>query len=146
MPIKTFRGQIADAAQDTILLHTNDGSTGYRVVKFDIISSAPGTDNEEAVVKIYKVPQASIDAVVNFSDQTLLGVAFSAASANTYYSYGTPNIIFDREIFNQDIFVTYKAVLGSASMNYYIELEQVKLDLGENTVATLKDIRNVATP
>jgi len=30
-------------------------------------------------------------------------------------------------------------------MNYYIELEQVKLDLNENTVATLKDIRNIAS-
>ena len=27
------------------------------------------------------------------------------------------------------------------TMNYYIELEQVKLDLNEATVATLKDMR-----
>ena len=31
------------------------------------------------------------------------------------------------------------------SVNYYIELEQIKLDLNENTVATLKDIRNIAS-
>jgi len=31
-----------------------------------------------------------------------------------------------------------------APVNYYIELEQMKLDLNENTVDTLKDIRNVA--
>ena len=31
-------------------------------------------------------------------------------------------------------------------VNYYIELEQMKLDLSENTVATLKDIRNIEQP
>ena len=30
---------------------------------------------------------------------------------------------------------------GSEKNNYYIELEQVKLDLNEATVATLKDMR-----
>jgi hypothetical protein len=44
--------------------------------------------------------------------------------------------------FNQDIFITLGSQSG-ASCNYYIELEQVKLDLNENTVATLKDIRNI---
>ena len=44
-------------------------------------------------------------------------------------------------IFNQDIYVTN---YGSGAMNYYIELEQIKLDLNENTVATLKDIRNLS--
>ena len=31
----------------------------------------------------------------------------------------------------------------SRPVNYYVELEQMKLDLNENTVATLKDIRNI---
>jgi len=30
--IKTFRGLIADNAIDVIVLHTNDGYTGYRIV------------------------------------------------------------------------------------------------------------------
>ena len=35
-------------------------------------------------------------------------------------------------------------LVGSAAIcNYHIELEQMKLDLSEQTVATLKDIRNV---
>ena len=45
--------------------------------------------------------------------------------------------------FNQDIYVTHTDVLGAGACNYYIELEQFKLDLSENTVATLKDIRNI---
>ena len=46
-------------------------------------------------------------------------------------------------IFNQDIYVTHKDVAVGQTVNYYIELEQIKLDLNENTVATLKDIRNI---
>jgi len=141
--IKTFRGKIANDTVDTIVLHTNDGSMGYRLVKFQIISSSPGTDNEEAIIQIFKTPQTIPSIVIDFSDQTLLACAFSAASSNAYYA-GEDNVIFDSEIFNQDIYVTYKSNLGTTAFNYYIELEQVTLDLNENTVATLKDIRNVA--
>jgi len=51
------------------------------------------------------------------------------------------NVVFDQEIFNQDIYVTQQC-LQSGDVNYYIELEQVKLNVDESTVATLKDIRN----
>jgi len=54
-------------------------------------------------------------------------------------------MIFDQEIFNQDIYIGTKDTQGNA-MNYYIELEQVKLDLSQSTVATLKDIRNLEYP
>ena len=43
MPIKTFRGLMAADTQDTIVLHTNTGSTGYRIVKFQIMGNTPGT-------------------------------------------------------------------------------------------------------
>jgi len=145
--IKTFRGLIADGAQDTIVLHTNDGSTGYRIVKFEIIDPAPGTANFENVVKIYSISQTVIDGLIDFSENTLLGCAFWQYNASNP-SHSTPyQIIFDKMVFNQDIYITHKDVSGNAnSSNYYIELEQVKLDLNENTVATLKDIRNVTAP
>ena len=56
-----------------------------------------------------------------------------------------PTIVFDNTTFNQDIFVTLKGHDHTTDVNYYIELEQVKLSLDENTVATLKDIRNIAS-
>ena len=140
--IKTFRGLIADDGQDTIVLHTNDGSTGYRLVKFQIINKQPGTADYENVVKIYKNSQSSIDATVDFSDNTLLAVAYGSADATGQNNPATEIVIFDKEVFNQDIYVTNKAVSIGSSQNYYIELEQIKLDLNENTVATLKDIRN----
>jgi len=53
-------------------------------------------------------------------------------------------VIFDKEIFNQDIFVTHTDEGGSAKCNYYIELEQMKLDHTQNMNATLKAIRGAA--
>ena len=143
MPIKSFRGLIANDSQDTIVLHTIDGSTGYRIVKFVTIPNSPGTTGIESIVKIYKVNQTTPSVTVDFSDQTLLGVSYYQDDANVAYP-SSQDIIFDGEIFNQDIYVTLLQGTGSHPMNYYIELEQIKLDLNENTVATLKDIRNVA--
>jgi len=138
--IKTFRGLIADGAQDTIVLHTNDGSTGYRIVKFQIMGPDANTDLE-CVIQIWKVSQTTIDANIDFSDNTLLGTASINDSADRYYQ-PEPIVVFDKEIFNQDIYVTNGAGDNPSPINYYIELEQIKLDLSESTVATLKDIRN----
>ena len=145
MPIKSFRGLIADEAIDTITLHTNDGSIGYRIVKFEVISQSPVDITAESVLQIYKVPQtvASITPDIDFSNQTLLGVGVFTNNATASQNPTTMITIFDGEIFNQDIYITHKDKAGSTPCNYYIELEQIKLDLSENTVATLKDIRNI---
>jgi len=148
MPIKTFRGLIADGAQDTIVLHTNDGSVGYRIVKFQVFGQAPGVAALEHIVKIYKISQATVTGTVDFSENTLLASAYIQDNIGEHY-ISSIDVIFDNEIFNQDICVTaYDAKTGTGAgtvpINYYIELEQVKLDLNENTVATLKDIRNLA--
>ena len=76
MPIKTFKGLIADGAQDTIVLHTSDGSTGYRIVKFQIMPENGADHKQESTVKIYKVEQTSQVSLVDFSDQTLLAAAY----------------------------------------------------------------------
>ena len=67
MPIKTFRGLMADGAQDTIVLHTNDGSMGYKIVKFQLFPSEPGEHYNEGTVKIYKVSPSNIDNTVDFA-------------------------------------------------------------------------------
>jgi len=143
MPIKSFRAQITDGSIDTIALSTRNGSIGYKIKKFNIISKSPGASSEEDIVKIYSIPQttASVDANIDFNDQTLLAVAFSGVNAGAWYA--SKNIIFDNMVFNQDIYITFKKDAGNSPVNYYIELEQIKLDLNENTVATLKDIRNI---
>jgi len=141
--IKTFRGLIVDGGQDTIVLHTNDGSTGYRIVKFELFPQEPGETQYEHVMKIYKVEQTTIDNTIDFSDNTLLGAAFLQDGSGAENPTGLI-VTFDNEIFNQDIYITHDDARASDAepCNYYLELEQVKLDLNENTVATLKDIRN----
>ena len=142
--IKTFRGMIPDGGQDTILLHTNDGSTGYRIVKFQTTMEKWGGETTESIMKIYKVPQTTVDAFVDFNDNTLLASNVFSYNTSANVSGDSAVIIFDNEIFNQDIVVTNCTNSGGSGVkvNYYIELEQVKLDLSESTVATLKDIRN----
>ena len=152
--IKTFRGLIAHAAQDTILLHTNDGSAGYKIVKLQAMSAAPGDGSDsENVIMIWKVArtpaQLTSTSTTNpdFSNNELLGVAVmiqdTGGSGHGYWQ----DVIFDSEIFNQDIYVTCRDVSGGAlPCNYYIELEQFNLNLDESTVATLKDVRNLEYP
>jgi len=141
MPIKSFRGLIADGNQDTIVLHTNDGSTGYRIVKFQIMPQQ-SNNNYEITAQIFTIEQTAVTSAVDFSEQTLIGAAFVGLASGAYA--GAQTIIHDNMTFNQDIYITSKDDSGSQPCNYYIELEQMKLDLNENTVATLKDIRNVA--
>jgi len=150
--IKTFRGLIADGGQDTIVLHTNDGSTGYRIVNFQIFFNIPGADSQDSIVKIWKVDQTTggrsvptATPTVDFSDPTLLAVAQLVQAASVLYQTTTGPVIFEREIFNQDIYITHTDSESAYTINYYLELEQVKLDLNESSVATLKDIRNVKT-
>jgi len=147
--IKTFRGMIdstlGNNAQDTIVLHTNDGSTGYKLVKFVIFPNQPGAVDTEGIVKIFKVSQTAIDGLVDFSDQTLMGAAYYTQYAGQPYDTNAMIVVFDSETVNQDIYVVYDEISGTQqNMNYYIELEQIKLDLNENTVATLKNIKNEA--
>jgi len=151
MPIKTFRGLIAHDTVETVPLSTNNGSTGYRIVDMDIMYQTPGTGDVDHVLQIFSVSQTTASAEVDFSDQTLLGVAFlrqDSDAANITGRMGS-HVVFDNIVFNQDIYVTLKNAAGGGGSpstlpcNYVIKLEQIKLNLNENTVATLKDIRNI---
>jgi hypothetical protein len=155
MTIRSFRGLIAPEAQDTILLHTNDGSTGYRIIKFELMTNIPHENDAEHTVMIWKVQRTATQMAStqidfpDFSNQELVGAGIYLHDA-TGSGHGAWSItVFDNEIFNQDIYITHAEKGGTdpaVACNYYIELEQMKLDLSENTVATLKDIRNVTSP
>jgi hypothetical protein len=144
--IKSFRGLLTDGQQDTIRLGTNTGLTGYKIVKLQVMPHKPyaGSDVSESVVMVWKVEQDAVDGIVEFSNQELLaaGIVNNVTSGlDSRYSVIPDDVIFDNEVFNQDIYVTHSAVVGSEACNYYLELEQFKLDLNEATVATMKDLR-----
>ena len=142
MPTKSFRGKLLDNTRDTISLHTNTGSTGYRIKKFQVVHENEA-DDLSATIKIFTIPQTTSTASIDFSDNTLLAAcAYRSNKTDTGLSVTT--ILFDNMTFNQDIYITYRDNETAGKLiNYYIELEQVKLALDENTVATLKDIRNI---
>ena len=142
MTVKSFRGLMGDGDIETISLHTNDGSTGYKIIKLQLFAANPGLVNQEMVVKVFSIPQTTATSATDFSDNTLLAVSYYKAHEAPNNNFMTTTI-FDNAKFNQDIHLTCKDASTGESVNYYIELEQVKLSLDENTVATLKDIRNI---
>jgi len=143
--IISYRGLLADGGQDTINLHTNDGKTGYRINKFNLMPYAFGTSSGEleSVVKLYSVQPSSVDGLIDFSDQELLGAAIMNA-ANFADSYPTVlTTVFDLMTFNQDIYVTHSNQHADAGpVSYYIELEQIDLTEDQALVAIVKNLRN----
>ena len=138
--IKSFRGLIADDAQDRIYLSTNTGTIGYRIVKLEIMPSKVSVAHTNAVVQIFsRDDNVAPSTTIDFSDNTLLAAARYLDRVNVEMSQAT---IFDNDVFNQDIYVKYKDADAATEINYYIELEEVKLDLNASTVVTLKDMRN----
>jgi len=139
--IKTFRGSLADGGIVTVNLHTQSGTIGYRIKKFQIMPLAPGSVRQELVAQIFTVEQTTAVATVDFSDPTLLAACTYSQLEDSWTS-GPQIAIFDDMVVNQDIYITLQDTQNNGGSNYYIELEQFKLDLNENTVATLKNIRN----
>ncbi len=130
MKIKTFKGKIVDGGQDKIHLSGGDSDKGYRIASLKIMSLNPGADLQESVVKVYKNKQSSVDGQVDFTDDNLLGAAYLETHGEPWYIDGD-QVTFDREVVNQDIFVTHKDIAVGATINYYIELEEIKMSGAE---------------
>jgi len=138
MPVKTFRGKLPIDVEEKIHLSTSDGLTGYRIKQFKIISSQPGVASHELVGKVRLTADPNVGPTVDFNDTDLLAAVF-----HMDLEVGTDVIIFDQETFNQDIFVQIGSANGSTvPANFYIELEQMKLDLNHSTYITIKNIRS----
>ena len=140
--ILSYRGLLADGGQDRILLTTKKGEVGYRIIKFQLMAQNLGSQEYQNVVKIFKDEQATATAAVDFSDNRLLAAGYYEGNQATTSANENLQIIFDQEIFNQDIFITHKDDDGGQSINYYLEIEAIKLSEHQAMVATLKDIRN----
>jgi len=140
--IKTFRGLLASGGEDRIRLQTIKGKVGYRIVKFQILPENPHNANVvNHVVKLFKTSPATVTADVNFSDSDLLGVATYTEDPGVRDMPGYGIVIFDQEIFNQDIFITNKELHNSLSSNYYLELEVIPLNDKGAEYTTVKDLR-----
>lgn len=139
--IKTFRGIMAHNTEQKIRLSTKKGKIGYMIHKFQIMSNSPTTASAESTIMIWKISQDSVEYKVNFSDGNLLGVAVWSTNATAEANPEDSTVIFDREVFNQDIFLTHYNTTGSETCNYYLELETINMTDNAATVSTLRDIR-----
>tara|TARA_Y100001938_G_scaffold136246_1_gene198867 strand:+ start:523 stop:960 length:438 start_codon:yes stop_codon:yes gene_type:complete len=140
----TFKGQLPIGEQDRIKLSTINGKTGYRITKFEIMSSTPGVGSFEMVGKIFKTDQTGkVNAEVNLTEDSLLAVHYLHDDATASVNQ---QIIMDNTKFNQDIFI-YIADAGGNTIpgNYYIELETMTLSDLEATMLTLKNIRAITS-
>jgi len=136
---KTFKGLMANESIKRIRLGTNNGLTGYKIAKLQVF---PFADNSiEATMKVFTTKQTTTNNEANFDDPTLIGAVYFSMDSNTASYPEDMTVVVDGTIFNQDIYITLHCHNSSADLNYYLELEQVRLDLSEATVATLKDMR-----
>jgi len=139
--IKTFRGNLASSGTQRIRLSTNNGLTGYRIVKFQVFPSTPGSTSYENVVQVYTEKPDEVTGTVTFDNPLLIASAYIEGN-NANNATDQFQVVFDHVKFNQDIYITNFDVDGDTEpINYYIELEQMDLNLNEATVATLKDMR-----
>ena len=141
----SYKGKLAMGLQEEINCKTNNGKTGYKITKFQIISTTPGVGNQELVGKITSVPDPNVGPVVDFSTAEVLAVAYQVDIGNANAA-ASDTIIIDNQIFNQKIFVQIgDAASGSTPANYYIELEKMSLSDLESTQVTLKNMRTIAS-
>jgi len=140
MVVKTFRGLLATGGQDRIRLSTMKGKVGYKIIKFQTVLRDWGSDTAESIMKIYKNEQTTVDGVINFTDSDLLASNCFSYNTSANYSGDASIIIFDNQVFNQDIFVTHSEN-DASPVNYYIELEVIPLDDAGAEYTTLKDMR-----
>jgi len=146
--IKTFRGLLADGGQDRIRLQTIKGKVGYKIVKLDIIPERVGLQILECLVSVWKTKVATVPvslATVDFTDSNLLAVAYVTQHDNAAYGMPTPVIIFDNEVFNQDIYITNTDNENNYACNYYLELEAIPLDTDGAAYTTLNYMRSTGT-
>lgn len=139
--MKAFKGKLTsdDNAlnQDTIHLSGGEIHEGYRIHKLELIATSESADISP-IVKVYTTKQSSVDATIDFTEDGLIGAAmYRQDSGNQYPS--TQVIIFDKDVFNQDIYITCKDnETSGGSVNYYLELEQINMTRGEEAVVNFK--------
>ena len=142
--IKTFRGKIVDGGQERIRLSTPKGKVGYKIIKFQLFPNLPGTASSESTCSIYKVEQTSVStstATVDFSDPNLLAVSFFAINAGAPSNPMNQTTIVDKDLFNQDIYISHTNTDGTEACNYYFELEVISLSEQGAEYTTIKNIR-----
>ncbi len=124
--IHSFRGLLADGEQEKISIQGSVGAVAWRIIKLELFPNLPGSTDYENVVKVFREEQDSITGTVDFTDGELLAAAYMEGYSGNADTDGTYSI-FDNDLFSRNIYVTNKDISTGESVNYYIELEEVKV-------------------
>jgi len=121
----SFRGFLAHGDQHKIRIQGSVGTIAWRITKFQVMLQDTN-ENAENTVKVYREEQTSVDINVNFEDDELLAAAmyWSSVGQSTVHE---ANVIFDNNLFVRNIWITNADNNTTAPLNYYIELEEVKV-------------------
>ena len=140
----SYKGKIDMGLEERISLTTIKGKVGYKINKFQIMSTTPGINKYEYVAKITKIKDPNIGSTVDFTNSDLLAVNYLKGNSAANDAGFDKIIIFDNEKFNQDIYVNITdASGGTVPCNYYIELERMTLSDIQATELTLKNLRTI---
>jgi hypothetical protein len=125
----SFRGLLADGAQDKIRIEGATGEIAWRITKFNIFPNGPGLSTQESLVKIYREEQTAIDqnAYVDFTEDELLAAAYFVQYGLVAQGQSSLIVTFDNALFVRNIWVTHTDNDSAVACNYYIELEEVKV-------------------
>jgi len=127
--VHSFRGLIPSGEETKIRIEGAVGAIAWRIVKFELMGYKPGDGSEgsyECIAKIARNPVASVSGTVDFTDANILAVGLCFSNTGPHYSEQVYTV-FDNDLFNRNIFVSQIDIDAARSLNYYIELEEVKL-------------------
>ena len=123
----SFRGLLADGGEDRIRIEGATGEIAWRITKFQALPTTCNVDIE-STIKIYRESQAgAIDELIDFRDDELLAGGIYTQHSDAHGSPEDWTVIFDNALFVRNIYVTLKGVTYTKSLNYYIELEEIKV-------------------
>jgi len=130
--IKSFKALLTNGDQLQIPLHKVGKGVGFRIKKLQVMPhDIDGSSSHECSVQIWKQKQSSLSVDLDFSNSELVGAAYYVRANNPVSPYvaliSEQTVIFDNEVFNQDIFIVYKSGITAQKINYYMELEEVKM-------------------
>ena len=130
--IKTLRGKLLNDSQEKIYLAGDESDQGYKITKFQLMGVNENTDYE-VTIQIFKTKQTSFTDDVNFDDDSLIAAALYSDSTSGG-EFASQTIVFDHEVVNQDLYIAASGPTFASPMNYYIEMEQVTMSKGEQSV------------
>ena len=140
---KNYPSYRALMTQDQVLRiplsNITESGKGYRIRKLQVMpNDVDGSTSHECAIQVFLKNPGVARIDIDFNDNTLLAAAYYARSVQTGAPYvidaATESIIFDNTVFNQDIYVSYGTGQSSQKLNFYLELEEVKMSKPEQAV------------